>query len=87
MHLATRSGHTAIVHALLRYRASVQVMDQDSNTPMHLAVQSGDITTVRLLSKYSSVTSKNKNGYSPYQLALANGHSLIARWLSWLSFV
>ena len=65
-----------MVQLLLRKGALIEVMARDNNTPLHLAVQNGHTSTVKLLLQEGASTegTMSKYGYTPSPLHYAIQH-------------
>jgi len=69
LHKASLVGDDTIVDALLRHCFPIDVLDNDSNTSLHLAVLSGDLPTVKFLVRFGAQFLPNKQGKLPQQTA------------------
>ena len=56
--LAAQGGNTGMVELLLRNSASIETMDKENNTPLHLAAQNGHIGIVQLIENKAAVSMK-----------------------------
>lgn len=73
---AVRHGDVYYVHSLLKSKLvdPDQIIDEDSNTALHYAVQYHDLSLVRvLLLRKASLTKCNHDGLTPIQLAELSG--------------
>ena len=60
---------------LLRKGASIEAMDKDKNTPLHLAAQGGRTNAAALLIREGASTeAMNIDNKYPFQLAEEKGH-------------
>lgn len=77
--LSVMSGSTSAVRILLERGFSIQVSDKVHNTPVHIASQSGDVETLRVMQDLHKsefdlfMTRHNKQGLSPLQSACQAG--------------
>ncbi|RYV02780.1 hypothetical protein SOPP22_07740 [Shewanella sp. OPT22] len=72
LHIAFRTNNLAAVPTLIKANAYSFMCDQDSITPLHLAVESGSSELVKLMLRRpcSFHNWKNRKGETPLQLAL-----------------
>ncbi len=78
MILAAYKGHEAVVRALLKAGAEVEVTNSFGSTPLHIAAQNGHLDVISLLlEKKAKVDVKNKFGWSPIHLAAQNGEASV----------
>eukprot|EP01104_Vermistella_antarctica_P018357 TRINITY_DN6764_c0_g1_i1.p1 TRINITY_DN6764_c0_g1~~TRINITY_DN6764_c0_g1_i1.p1 ORF type:complete len:1266 (+),score=221.68 TRINITY_DN6764_c0_g1_i1:174-3971(+) len=74
---AVRDGLKGVVAKLLSDygQLAAEVVDEDLQTPLHLAALDGRIDMIRLLLNFgASVNAKDKNGWTPLHCSAANGH-------------
>ncbi|XP_037078063.1 NF-kappa-B inhibitor cactus-like [Pollicipes pollicipes] len=84
LHLATLAGDLELVAHLVSHGADVAVLEGKSGrTPLHLAVETGNIPMLRLLTEAcgADVTAATYGGLSCYQLALLNARLDVAELL------
>jgi len=62
------------VDALLRHCFPIDILDNDSNTPLHLATKYGHLITVKCLVQFGAQLIPNKEGKLPQQIALEQNH-------------
>jgi len=82
LHLAV--GNVEITRMLLEAGAQVLAVDEDGNTPMHLAVKAGTKDVSNLLERhtgYSSMSKFNKAGLTALHIALEGGFEEIGTFL------
>lgn len=73
--------NVAVVNILLDKHANVNITDSFGNSPLHVAVANGDLQICKLLlekGKDIDLNLQNVEGYTPFVLALINGHEEIA---------
>jgi ankyrin repeat protein len=72
LHIAVGDSSSTFktVKLLLDYGAKVNVLNQDKNTPLHLAVRHNIDTFKLLLDNGAFVNAKNKNGNTPLHIAV-----------------
>ena len=80
MHLAIIGGHTRIAELILNQgSSSIEVLDTDGNSPLHLAVRSNNAGTVELLLRKGALTEViDEDDNTPLHLALKGGYTGIA---------
>jgi ankyrin repeat protein len=78
---AANFGHAGVIKLLLEHGARVDVVAGKKNlTPLHCAVISGDVESVRLLIKAgSSLEARTKDGYTPLIVAAYTDRAPIVR--------
>ncbi|XP_037114871.1 synphilin-1 isoform X1 [Syngnathus acus] len=86
IHYAARYGQEKVLLWLLQFMQeqaiSLDEVDQNGNTGVHVAAQYGHLTCTQTLVEYgSNVTVPNQQGERPSQLAERQGHSPCARYL------
>ena len=83
LHTACKEGFAEIVKEILRLdmcQKLLQACDNEFNTPMHLAAESGDVKTVKvLLEAEADPSSRNGDDIVPMHIAAAHGYLDIAR--------
>ncbi|XP_019721510.1 synphilin-1 isoform X5 [Hippocampus comes] len=86
IHYAARYGQEKVLLWLLQFMQeqaiSLDEVDHNGNTGVHVAAQYGHLTCIQTLVEYgSNVTVLNQQGERPSQLAERQGHSPCARYL------
>ncbi|KAF7653069.1 hypothetical protein LDENG_00087650 [Lucifuga dentata] len=86
IHYAARYGQEKVLLWLLQFMQeqaiSLDEVDQNGNTAVHVAAQYGHLTCVQTLVEYgSNVTVLNQQGERPSQSAERQGHTTCARYL------
>ena len=90
VHLAAKYGNNSVLKLLLDNSSSnsVSAVDDDKNTPLHLACAGdGDIDTVRILLQKSGINVRslvnlaNKDQETPIQLAVKSGRNNISTFM------
>ncbi|KAJ1567588.1 hypothetical protein HK405_005442 [Cladochytrium tenue] len=83
LHFAAIKGKTAVVRSLLEtHHLDIQAQDDNSDTPLHLAVENGHLELVQyLVSKSADKTAPNKNEETPVQVTVRKGLTEIAKLL------
>lgn len=82
LHLAAKNEHVEVVNALIKAKATVDILDEDKNTPLHFAAGNGHIKTVELLLKEETdINAQNEFGETPLHLAAKNGHKSVVEFL------
>uniref|UniRef100_A0A8C5ESI5 Synuclein, alpha interacting protein n=1 Tax=Gouania willdenowi TaxID=441366 RepID=A0A8C5ESI5_GOUWI len=86
IHYAGRYGQEKVLLWLLQFMQeqaiSLDEMDQNGNTAVHVAAQYGHLTCLQTLVEYgSNVTVQNQQGERPSQSAERQGHTTCARYL------
>ena len=75
LHLASTSGHTAIVELLIQYGADVNSQNYNQETPLYLASRHGQLeTTHLLLASGSEVSSRDSKNFTALHRAALSGH-------------
>eukprot|EP01133_Synstelium_polycarpum_P007876 gene7876-9246_t len=71
LHWACRNGHDGIVRILIKYRANLNILDPQNETPIHKAAWKNHVDTIRPLVETGKIdlTIKNKDGNTPLQMA------------------
>lgn len=81
-HDAARDGYADALQVLLRYRADVNLQDDDGNLPLHLAAREGHQSAVELLAPLTACPFLlNNAGFTPLHLASQYHRDDTARWL------
>ena len=80
IHNAALNGSLATVEQLLRNGTSIEDMDGNKHTSLHLAAQSGH-TRVVLLRNGASTEAANVYNYTPLHHAVKDGHTGIVELL------
>ena len=82
LHTACKEGFAEIVKEILHRNMCQKLLkasDNELNTPMHLAVESGDLETVKVLLKVKAASSSaNGDDVVPMHIAAAQGYVEIA---------
>uniref|UniRef100_A0A8C2WQX7 Synuclein, alpha interacting protein n=2 Tax=Cyclopterus lumpus TaxID=8103 RepID=A0A8C2WQX7_CYCLU len=86
IHYAARYGQEKVLLWLLQFMQeqaiSLDEVDQNGNTAVHVAAQCGHLTCIQTLVEYgSNVTVQNQQGERPSQSAERQGHTTCARYL------
>ncbi|XP_034548812.1 synphilin-1 [Notolabrus celidotus] len=86
IHYAGRYGQEKVLLWLLQFMQeqaiSLDEVDQNGNTAVHVAAQYGHLTCIQTLVEYgSNVTVQNQQGERPSQSAERQGHTTCARYL------
>ncbi|KAK5617268.1 hypothetical protein CRENBAI_009008 [Crenichthys baileyi] len=86
IHYAARYGQEKVLLWLLQFMQeqaiSLDELDQNGNTAVHVAAQYGHLTCIQTLVEYgSNVTIQNQQGERPSQSAERQGHTTCARYL------
>ncbi|XP_054629367.1 synphilin-1 isoform X2 [Dunckerocampus dactyliophorus] len=86
IHYAARYGQEKVLLWLLQFMQeqaiSLDEVDHNGNTGVHVAAQYGHLTCIQTLVEYgSNVTVHNQQGERPSQVAERQGHSTCARYL------
>jgi cytohesin len=71
LHMAAAQGHLQAADALIAGKADINAAGgTDKNTPLHEAVEGGEVEMVRLLLAHrANANAKNEDGLTPYELA------------------
>ena len=77
MHLACESGNEDEVKFLLENGANPNQICHDDWTPLHVSSARGDTSIVKLLLKYGAISTANKHGIKPVDLAKEQEHEEI----------
>ncbi|XP_053572030.1 cyclin-dependent kinase 4 inhibitor D [Bombina bombina] len=81
-HDAARSGFLDTLQLLIQYGADVNIPDTSGSLPIHLALREGHIPVITYLAPRSNLQHRDKEGYTPLQLAtILNPH--LASILAW----
>jgi ankyrin repeat protein len=87
LHLASKKGNNNVTKLLLEKSSCVSTVDNDKNTPLHLALaHSGDLDTVKLLLQHSEdvkslVNAVNENQETALHLAVIKKRSEVVKLL------
>ncbi|CAN9512660.1 unnamed protein product [Ophioblennius macclurei] len=86
IHYAARYGQEKVLLWLLQFMQeqaiSLDELDQNGNSAVHVAAQYGHLTCIQTLVEYgSNVTVQNQQGERPSQSAERQGHTTCARYL------
>ena len=85
LHVACKEGHVDVVKELLKpgrgdVKSMVSARDNEGNTPVHLAVESGVFETVKvLLLLKADPNAKNEDEVFPIHVAAAQGYTDMAK--------
>lgn len=73
---AIRGGSADCVALTLDLGADLNAVDEEGNTPLHLAAKLGNVSALKTLAglNKSLVTAENQAGFTPLHLAALNGH-------------
>lgn len=80
LHLCSSAGHKICLSLFLDHGGDnvIDMQDLVGSTPLHYASENGHISCVRLLLETAAnPLSRNNNGQTPYNLAIAQGHHQI----------
>ncbi|MEO7300710.1 MAG: ankyrin repeat domain-containing protein [Verrucomicrobiota bacterium] len=70
LHMAAYSGNTNAIEILLKYKAKVNVRDDNGLTPLHYSVARGGYESAQLLiNKGADMNAKGRDGHTPIELA------------------
>jgi ankyrin repeat protein len=76
--LAAARSDEGMAELLIRNQAPINGQDQDCWTPLHWAVQRGNVQLIKLLIDHgASINSEDKNGRTPLYLALQKNQAII----------
>ncbi len=84
LHIACKKGFGTIVHEILcrgnnQREKLLEARDKESNSPLHLAVESGDVETVKVLLQFEANPSMSNDAkVVPMHIAAARGYMDIA---------
>ena len=87
LHIACKKGFVTIVQEILcrnnnQREKLIEAHDKESNSPLHLAVESGDLETVKVLFDFEAKPSIPNDGkVVPMHIAAAHGYMEIAEML------
>jgi hypothetical protein len=71
LHLASLSGSSEVVSALLAYKADVNARNRDGRTPLHWAAEGGYSAVVELLlGNKGDVNAEDEKGETPLTVAI-----------------
>ncbi|EFA83081.1 hypothetical protein PPL_03869 [Heterostelium album PN500] len=75
MHWAARNGHDGIIKILIKYRAGLNVVDPQGESPVFKAAFKDHVDCIRLLVATGKIdlTLKNKDGQTPLNIAKSEG--------------
>eukprot|EP00192_Tetraselmis_astigmatica_P011495 CAMPEP_0117671630 /NCGR_PEP_ID=MMETSP0804-20121206/13447_1 /TAXON_ID=1074897 /ORGANISM="Tetraselmis astigmatica, Strain CCMP880" /LENGTH=382 /DNA_ID=CAMNT_0005480125 /DNA_START=212 /DNA_END=1357 /DNA_ORIENTATION=+ len=75
LHIAAGTDDTAVIDALLRRAAVINIQDDFSFTPLHFAAGRGCLAAATvLLKRGADVSATDINGFTPLHLAAGGGH-------------
>ena len=76
LHIAAFKGYERLLDFLLRYQISVNLQDKNGNTALHLAILSGRVSTIELLTRCPLMDRQIRNAYheTAMDLAIRLGH-------------
>ena len=80
LHLLCKQELPKTLKIMIENGASLDVTDDQDNSPLHIASESGKLGMVKILSKKAkkSLDQVNKNQETPLALAIINSHSKVA---------
>ncbi|XP_052775475.1 transient receptor potential cation channel subfamily A member 1-like [Mya arenaria] len=80
-HYAARTGNTMMLKLLIDFGSSLDARDQDVKTPLHIAAEFGNYTSVEMLiaTSRSETNDGDSDGRSPLMAACLSGHYKAAR--------
>lgn len=82
IHCAAQGGHTDIVSLLVEHGSCVEERNWNQRTPLHWAAEAGRLETTRyLLTHGADSQACTSSGFRPAQLAHANGHANLERFI------
>eukprot|EP00292_Cryptomonas_paramecium_P022112 CAMPEP_0113701302 /NCGR_PEP_ID=MMETSP0038_2-20120614/24489_1 /TAXON_ID=2898 /ORGANISM="Cryptomonas paramecium" /LENGTH=157 /DNA_ID=CAMNT_0000625159 /DNA_START=305 /DNA_END=775 /DNA_ORIENTATION=- /assembly_acc=CAM_ASM_000170 len=80
---AAAAGNVEELRKLLDQGASIEAVDYDKRSALHLACSEGHLNAVELLiERQAKLDAKNRWGHEPLQEAMVNGHKQVADCLS-----
>ena len=88
LHIAAQHGKNSVIKVLLDNSSCISAVDNDKNTPFHLALAyRGDLDTVKLLLHHSEnvkslVSATNENQQTPFQLGTKSSIKLLLQFIS-----
>ena len=74
LHIAAAGRHKECVEALLHLNAPIMLRNAAGKTALHLALEEGRLSIVRIFIKHVSVLATTKDGDTPLHIAAAGGH-------------
>ena len=74
LHIAASRGHDECVEALLQLDAPIMQRNAAGKTALHLAIESGRSSIVRIFIKHASVFATTEDDDTPLHIAAARGH-------------
>ena len=75
LHLAAAMGHKECVEALLQLNAPIMLRNAAGKTALHLALEEGRSSIMRIFIKHLSAFATTKDGDTPLHIAAAGGHT------------
>ncbi|KAI1710012.1 ankyrin repeats (3 copies) domain-containing protein [Ditylenchus destructor] len=76
LHVAVNHNRNTVIEYLLLNDAKINNVDDDLNTPLHVAARIGQtIVVYQLLKKNSNKSLKNRNGQTPLDIAMEACHA------------
>ncbi|KAH3861103.1 hypothetical protein DPMN_024031, partial [Dreissena polymorpha] len=80
-HYAARTGNTMILRLLMDFGINLEARDQDGKTPLHVAAEYGNYTSVEMLveASRSEINDGDSDGRTPLMIACLSGHLKAAR--------
>ncbi|KAJ8898680.1 hypothetical protein K2173_004714 [Erythroxylum novogranatense] len=77
IHIAASSGHVDSILFLVSIGGKADVLDNKEWSPLHLAAEKGHLDAAKCLLKFSNYVkyAENKQGQTPFAIAVNNGHS------------
>ncbi|XP_071099037.1 serine/threonine-protein phosphatase 6 regulatory ankyrin repeat subunit B-like [Haliotis cracherodii] len=82
--LAVCGGHTDVVDFLVEHGADVNMVDNDGDTLLHLACESGNLTMVKHVMSYSDINLRDNFGWTPLAMAAVEGKFAVFKYLKGL---
>jgi len=80
--VSSRHGHESVVRLLLERRASIDAVQKDNATSLHLAASNGHESVARLLlERGASIDAATKNNLTSLHIAASKGHASVVRLL------
>ncbi|XP_060576349.1 transient receptor potential cation channel subfamily A member 1-like [Ruditapes philippinarum] len=80
-HYAARTGNTMMMKLLIDFGVKLSTRDQDGKTPLHIAAECGNYTSVEMQidTSKSELNDGDSDGRTPLMLACLSGHFKAAR--------